>query len=403
MERGIKRETILRTNNCIHGDFIDGTAILYEQTRNGIVKSLLFEDGSTFSMHRYSCTGDFHDGLAWYEQNGKMGYINRKGIEVIEPKFHIADDFNEERAYVLDSGQIMLIDKSGEQLALSSEIDFVSDFNNGIARVGKFSDKMNSRMDGFIDKDGKIIIPMKYKRNIASPMDLIDREDQFSEGLAKVSKNNKYGFIDINDNLVIDFQYDYVSRFTDGVAVARNNGKAGFINKKSEVVIPFDFLDAAFSFSGYYFVKDCNGWFILNKDKAELNGIYFKRLKHIKNGMIAVQHGNKWGVLDSKLNLVLPLISLKPPVYSEGLFRYIKQKAIVIRDLDGNELLIVGDGPVEIIEGRQRGAICLGVASDEIVRHGWNGHKVDRLIRAGVDILVPDFVHSLELIKLIVS
>ena len=70
--------------------------------------------------------------------------------------------------------------------------------------------------------------------------------------------------------------------------------------------------------------------------------------------------------------------------------------------LAGNELLVVGDGPVEIIEGRQRGAITLGVASDEVARHGWNEHKVQRLARAGADLLVADFEHGAELIQMLV-
>ena len=71
--------------------------------------------------------------------------------------------------------------------------------------------------------------------------------------------------------------------------------------------------------------------------------------------------------------------------------------------LAGKNLLVIGDGPVEIIEGRQRGALSLGVASDEVVRHGWNKHKIERLTRAGADLLVADFIHFSELIRLFVS
>jgi phosphoglycolate phosphatase-like HAD superfamily hydrolase len=79
------------------------------------------------------------------------------------------------------------------------------------------------------------------------------------------------------------------------------------------------------------------------------------------------------------------------------------QRILDDHHLSGNELLVVGDGPVEIIEGRQRGAISLGVASDEVVHRGWNEHKVERLTRAGADLLVADFTHSSELIKLLSS
>ncbi len=72
-------------------------------------------------------------------------------------------------------------------------------------------------------------------------------------------------------------------------------------------------------------------------------------------------------------------------------------KAKVIRDildthgLQGPELLVIGDGPVEIREGKARGAVTVGVASDEARRRGLNRHKRDRLIAAGADLIVPDF------------
>jgi len=79
------------------------------------------------------------------------------------------------------------------------------------------------------------------------------------------------------------------------------------------------------------------------------------------------------------------------------------QRILEDHHLAGYELLVVGDGPVEIIEGRQRGAISLGVASDEVVHSGWNEQKIERLTRAGADLLVADFAHSSELIKILVS
>jgi phosphoglycolate phosphatase-like HAD superfamily hydrolase len=70
-------------------------------------------------------------------------------------------------------------------------------------------------------------------------------------------------------------------------------------------------------------------------------------------------------------------------------------------NLSGNELLIIGDGPVEIREGASRHALTLGVASDEIVRAGWNQRKVERLASAGADLIVADFSHAAELIAML--
>jgi rfaE bifunctional protein kinase chain/domain len=59
---------------------------------------------------------------------------------------------------------------------------------------------------------------------------------------------------------------------------------------------------------------------------------------------------------------------------------------------DGARSLVTfGDGPVEIRETRRRGGRAIGIASDELRRFGWNMRKRARLIRAGADLVAPDF------------
>jgi len=59
--------------------------------------------------------------------------------------------------------------------------------------------------------------------------------------------------------------------------------------------------------------------------------------------------------------------------------------------LAGPELATFGDGPVEIRETRKRDGVAVGLASDEVRRFGPNPAKRSRLIRAGADLIVPDF------------
>lgn len=70
-------------------------------------------------------------------------------------------------------------------------------------------------------------------------------------------------------------------------------------------------------------------------------------------------------------------------------------------DLAGRELLVVGDGPVEMRAAVAHAAIALGVASDEVAGSGWNPHKIRRLTEAGADLLVPDFTHHRALLALL--
>ena len=67
--------------------------------------------------------------------------------------------------------------------------------------------------------------------------------------------------------------------------------------------------------------------------------------------------------------------------------------------LNGNELVVFGDGPVEIKNAKANGAIAVGVASDEMTGHGWNEAKINRLTKANCDILIPDFSEGDVLLK----
>jgi len=60
-----------------------------------------------------------------------------------------------------------------------------------------------------------------------------------------------------------------------------------------------------------------------------------------------------------------------------------------------------GDGPVEIRETRKRGGVTIGLASNELRRFGLNDNKRTRLIKAGADIIVPDFSQLQQLINLL--
>jgi len=69
--------------------------------------------------------------------------------------------------------------------------------------------------------------------------------------------------------------------------------------------------------------------------------------------------------------------------------------------LSGPELAVFGDGPVEMRECRKRDGVAVGLASDEVRRHGLCTEKRTRLIKAGAQIIVGDFSQRSQLLKLL--
>ncbi|MDR2231971.1 MAG: PfkB family carbohydrate kinase [Tannerella sp.] len=66
-----------------------------------------------------------------------------------------------------------------------------------------------------------------------------------------------------------------------------------------------------------------------------------------------------------------------------------------------SQVVTFGDGPVEIRETRKRGGLTIGLATNELRRYGLNPDKRVRLIKAGADIIVPDFSQYPKLLELL--
>lgn len=84
-----------------------------------------------------------------------------------------------------------------------------------------------------------------------------------------------------------------------------------------------------------------------------------------------------------------------------------RSKALVIKGilesnhLGGASLLCFGDGYVEIENCKEAGGTAVGVASNEVTRRGIDGWKRERLIRAGADVIVPDYTNVPALMSLL--
>lgn len=185
-----------------------------------------FSDGMALAYTFQGTPDDF-------ESYGSLryGYINDKGEEVIPTRYIQAENFSEGLALVEDEdGRQAFIDKSGKTVfKVAKGICCYGSFHDGLI---KCSERKNGNVkEGFMDKSGKVVIPMKYSdvRN-------------FSEGLAFVAGDGHGAFIDTEGHEVIscDGYYD-IGDFHDGLAsVMRKfeDMEIGFIDKKGNVVIP---------------------------------------------------------------------------------------------------------------------------------------------------------------------
>lgn len=81
--------------------------------------------------------------------------------------------------------------------------------------------------------------------------------------------------------------------------------------------------------------------------------------------------------------------------------RLLIENIIQEHHLNGPELAVFGDGPVELQECRKYNGIAIGVASDELRRFGLNTEKRQRLIKAGAQLVIPDYSQHHHLFRML--
>ncbi len=276
-----------------------------KKTNEGLRWIFINEKGETAIEPECDIAGNFYHGRAMImdfadreKQTLKYGYIDKNGKVVIPKKYDDAIAFSEGKAYVMSPNKRGYIDTSGKFLFELPDNIVGYKFQNSKARIS--NDKFRV---GYINENGKEIIEMQFEEaydfsfglaaaNYKSRMGYIDTTGNFflvaiwdqcrefkegkafagamnnqakifwaaidtagmklteyeytnaleySEDLAAVEKNGKWGFIDTRGFPVIDFKYDFAGNFKDGMALAgiRGEKKFGFIDTEGNFVITF--------------------------------------------------------------------------------------------------------------------------------------------------------------------
>ena len=205
------------------------------------------------------------------------------------------------------NGKYGFIDKNGREI-IPCNYDWIDDEqslcddNCRIVLNGKY---------GFIDKNGKEVIPCNY-----------DGASIFNEGLAAIKLNGKWGFIDRDGIEVIPHRYEEVYAFREGFVAIKLNGKWGFIDKSGREVIPCKY-DGTYCFTGGLgSVRLQDKFGFVNKEGIEAIPCKYDAVADFVNGIACVELNGGWGLIDNagrevtSFNYTLPEIIQKRKLIS---------------------------------------------------------------------------------------
>ncbi|WP_170860843.1 WG repeat-containing protein [Flavobacterium fluvii] len=164
------------------------------------------------------------------------------------------------------------------------------------------------------------------------------------EGMIYAQKGNKYGYIDIDQNIIIPFIYDELSLFSEGLASAKINGKYGFLNRKGKKIIDFQFDEVdGFYQSGLAIVQKNNKYGIITQKGTFIIPIVYENIfLSEKDSLICISKNKKWAFFSKKGKQVTNFIYDQITFSKKSLILIKKDKKIGYLDSNLTEKIPIG-------------------------------------------------------------
>ncbi|MBX2841975.1 MAG: WG repeat-containing protein [Flammeovirgaceae bacterium] len=233
--------------------------------------------GNLITKYKYKEINPFSNDLALVRMDDKdrakqlYGFINKKGEEVINPKFKLAKDFNDEKAPVLQRSTWGYIDKAGK-IIIPQQFKSAGPFSGGYAIVNE---------NQIIDGTGKVIGSFTINGKV---------EKDFSNERAVVSSVTGSFHIKPDGSPAYFNKYDEVTEFYGAIAFVKK-GEVWELTRKAgdqEIIIKFNQAN-----KNSYIAK------FTDKRKEKLkDGTIIQDIKWTKI------YNGKWRMIDQEGNLI---------------------------------------------------------------------------------------------------
>lgn len=186
---------------------------------------------------------------------------------------------------------------------VSPKYDDIGTFNEGMARV-----TLNNKV-GFINLNGKEIVPPKY-----------DDVDAFSNGFALVRIGRKFGYIDKTGKEVVPLKYyNYVFEMSEGIVSFYVDGKYGFVNITGKEIVAPRYDEVGKFSEGMAWVKLGGKYGFVDKTGKEIILPKYNEVGKFSEGVAWVKLDGKYGFVDNTGREIVPTTYSWFKILSEGI------------------------------------------------------------------------------------
>ncbi|EHO11454.1 hypothetical protein HMPREF9714_01348 [Myroides odoratimimus CCUG 12901] len=275
------------------------------------------------------------------KRNNKYGFIDYSGNIIVEPTYEYIGDFSNNVCSVTNKldelhfnydnqdyfySESSIINTKGEILFPFIKYIQINEFFDDVA----FCFHQKIKKYGVIDKLGYKIIPFIFEKSEIE-------NSHFSNGLARINKEGKFGFINKCNELIIPCKFDKASNFDNGYslvkmkskeflidtngtifkskhkiistfkenrAIVKSNKKYGFVDKEDNLVSDFIFDEIFGHFNNGFCLVKLNGKFgLVNVEGKNISDFIFDDVRWIGSDVFPAKIKKKWTLVDLQGNI----------------------------------------------------------------------------------------------------
>ena len=261
----------------------------------GLIGRASAQDVKVVTDEECGCDIFYVDGIETTREGNLYGFRREDGTVLVPNIYRFVGQFTDGYCKVMIDDELCgLIDSTGREVVpcLYEGVDFPSEGRVLVAKNGRF---------GYTDLDGNIVIPLQYAN-----------AGNFSEGLATVmvildSIHAACTFIDTMGRQLTEPIYDNLQAFSCGHALVRRNGQWGVIDHSGREVVPTRFESRTTFFADtLFFAGTTEGMALYDKSLKPLTKAVYTWVGAMQYGRIPVQRDGKYGFLDRYGKEVIP-------------------------------------------------------------------------------------------------
>lgn len=252
----------------------------------------------------------------------KWGFINKQGKIVVNPKYDdlrdasselIAANLNGKWGYIDSNGNNVIPHIYKQALDFSNNRSFVQNFNNNWILINQQGDSITQlKYSNFKPFRGKYcVVELGNKYSIinnhgAEVLQPMYENLKFIDSTKLIAKQfGKYGIINVTGQILLQFDYDLIYPLDNGFLKCKQHDQ--FIYIKMDFKNKSSTYDEAYNFYAHKaLIKKENKYLLIDTNFVALKSLTYQNVQPILNGYFKYKKDGLYGILNPEGEILVP-------------------------------------------------------------------------------------------------